>query len=747
MDASIPYYPLIVVPVAAAVFLFWRRARWHLAILREGLPLDRSDRIGARIGSLVVYVFGQRRLLQDLGPGLSHAFVFWGFVVLLATTGNYVTNGLVETILAWPFGGVLWSVVTFLANVLIGLVLASVAYYVVRRTITRPARLALTRDAFIILGLIFLIVLTEWVGDAFVYVLDPEHHARPWAVVAGPLSLALEPLGTRVADVGYGVMAWAHIWLVLGFGAYLPYSKHLHIISSEPNVYFRNLEPRGALRKMDLEAEPEDGSEPVFGAKGLKDLTWRHLLDPLACTECGRCMEFCPASVTGKTLSPKHLMEGMRDQIWAAETALAAAASAQRAWKGGAEGGAAASEDALKLAQQRATEALSLPLMDNAIPEEAVWQCTTCGWCVEGCPVLIEHVDTIVEIRRNAVLEESKFPKELNAAFRNMESAGNPWGQPKASRLDWAKGLDVPVLGEASAPPPGVGGVPWRTIHSSMPASDVLDGRVLFWIGCAGAFDDRNRKVVRAMAQLLHQADVPFAVLGSGETCTGDPARRAGNEYLYQMLAEENVATLSAAHAEHGISTVVATCPHCFNTIRNEYPQFGLTGIQVIHHTQLLDRLVADGRLVPSEHHEAVVAYHDACYLGRYNEVYDEGRRVVESVPGQSIVEMDLHHRKGMCCGAGGARMWMEEREGQRINHRRVEQALEKSPDEIATACPFCLIMLRDGTTDLERTDVAVRDVAELLADATGAWQREIAAAEVGAEGGVAGVRDEAGLR
>jgi Fe-S oxidoreductase len=728
MEASIPFYPLIVVPVAAAAFLFWRRGRWHLEVLRQGRPLDRSDRIGERIWSLVVYVLGQRRLLQDLGPGLTHAFVFWGFLVLLATTGNYLTNGLVEAILAWPLGGLLWNLVTLLANVLIGLILVSLGYYAVRRTVVRPARLALTRDAFIILGLIFLIVATELVGDAFIFVLDPAHHARPWAVLAGPLSLALEPLGTRVAEVGYGVMAWAHIWLVLGFGAYLPYSKHLHILSSEPNVYFRNLEPRGALRKMDLEAEPEPGEpEPVFGARGLKDLTWRHLLDPLACTECGRCMEFCPASATGKTLSPKHLMEGLRDQIWAAETALAAAASAQRAWKGGANGGAEASQETLRLARERADEALSLPLIDNAIPEEAVWQCTTCGWCVEGCPVLIEHVDTIVEIRRNAVLEESKFPKELNAAFRNMENAGNPWGQPKNARLDWARGLDVPVLGEADAPVSTNGrSTPWRTIHEAIPSSDWLDGgRVLFWVGCAGAFDDRNRKVVRAMAQLLRQAEVPFAVLGSGETCTGDPARRAGNEYLYQMLAEENVATLSAAHAEHGVSTIVATCPHCFNTIRNEYPQFGLTGVQVIHHTQLLDRLVADGRLAPSEHHEAVVAYHDACYLGRYNDVYDEGRRVVEA-SGGSVVEMDLHHRRGMCCGAGGARMWMEEHEGQRINHRRTEQALETSPDEIATACPFCLIMLRDGTTDLQRTDVAVRDVAELLADATGAWKRDV---------------------
>ena len=731
MEASIPLYPLVVLPLGAAAFLFWRRGRWHMAVLRRGRPLNRFDRVGARIASLGVFVLGQRRLLHDLGPGLTHAFVFWGFIVLLATTGNYMTNGFVEAVVGWPFGGFAWSVVTFFANVFIGLVLASVIYYVVRRTVVRPARLALTRDAFIILGLIFAIVLTELIGDAFIYVLDPEHHARVWAVLAGPLSLALEPLGTGFAEAGFGAMAWAHILLVLGFGAYLPYSKHLHIISSEPNVYFRNLGPRGALRKMDLEAEPEEGEElPAFGAKGLKDLTWRHLLDPLACTECGRCMQFCPASITGKTLSPKHLMEGLRDQMWAAETALAAAASAQRAWKGGANGGAAASEDALDLARQRAEDALSLPLIDNAIPEEAVWQCTTCGWCVEGCPVLIEHVDTIVEIRRNAVLEESRFPKELNAAFRNMENAGNPWGQPKSARLDWTKGLEVAMLGEADAPPrPDGAGRRWRTIHEARPSGDPLaGGRVLFWVGCAGAFDDRNRKVVRAMAQLLDQADVPFAVLGPQETCCGDPGRRAGNEYLYQMLAEENVATLSAAHAEHGISTIVATCPHCFNTIKNEYPQFGLSGVQVIHHTELLDRLVAEGRLLPTEHHEAVVAYHDACYLGRYNAIYDEGRRVVEAVPGQHVVEMDLHHRRGMCCGAGGARMWMEEREGKRINHRRVEQALEKSPDEIATACPFCLIMLRDGTTDLERTDVAVRDVAELLADATGAWRRDMTA-------------------
>jgi Fe-S oxidoreductase/nitrate reductase gamma subunit len=722
MQLGIPFYPLIVIPLAIAGFLFWRRARYHLAVLRAGQPLDRLDQPLRRIWGFVVYVIGQKRLLQDPVPGLMHAFIFWGFVALLVTTGNYLTNGLIETVLAWPIGGVLWAIAVGLANLFIGLVLVGLAIAVWRRVVVRPARLALSRDAFVILGMILGVVVSELVGDGLRFVADADDPGRTLALLAGPLSGLLAPIGPSSAEAAFGVFAWLHIGFVLAFGAYLPFSKHLHILTSEPNVYFRNLEPRGALRKMDLEAEPPPGEEVVFGAKGLKDLTWRHLLDGLSCTECGRCMEFCPASMTGKTLSPKHFMEGLRDQIVMAETALAAAASAQRAAKGGASGGVEASDASLGLARERAQEALALPLVDNAIPEEAVWQCTTCGWCVEGCPVLIEHVDSIVEIRRNLVLEESSFPKELNAAFRNMESAGNPWGQPKSARLDWAKGLEVPVLGrdvttaDPRGPAPAEG--PWRTIYGRRRK----DGPILYWVGCAGAFDDRNRRVVRAMAQLLRQAAVPFAVLGSGETCSGDPARRAGNEYLYQMLAEENVATLSAAHEQHGVQTIVASCPHCFNTIRNEYPQFGLSGVEVIHHTQLLDSLVAQGRLVPTEHHDAVVAYHDACYLGRYNEVYDEGRRVVASVPGQEVAEMELHHRKGMCCGAGGARMWMEEREGQRINHRRVEHALATEATAIATACPFCLIMLRDGVMDLDRTDVAVSDVAELLADATGAW-------------------------
>ena len=723
MQLGIPYYPLIALPLIVAGYLFWRRMRYHMAVLRSGQPLGRTDQPLRRIWGFLVYVIAQKRLLQDPVPGLMHAFIFWGFVALLVTTGNYLTNGLVETVLAWPVGGLLWTVAVGLANLFIGLVLVGLLMAVGRRVVTRPARLALSRDAFVILAMILAVVTTELVGDALRFVAEPETGGRALAFLAGPLAGVLEPIGPGSAEAAFGVFGWLHIGFVLAFGVYLPFSKHLHILTSEPNVYFRNLEPRGALRKMDLEAEPPEGEEPVFGAKSLKDLTWRHLLDGLSCTECGRCMEFCPASLTGKTLSPKHFMEGLRDQIVMAETALAAAASAQRAARGGANGGVDASDAALGMARERAREALELPLVDNAIPEEAVWQCTTCGWCVEGCPVLIEHVDSIVEIRRNLVLEESRFPKEMNAAFRNMETAGNPWGQPKSARLDWVKGLEVSVVGRdpLPAPPPRAPDGPWRTIYGR----GRQDGPILYWVGCAGAFDDRNRRVVRAMAQLLRQAGVPFAVLGSGETCSGDPARRAGNEYLFQMLAEENVATLTDAHTLHGVRTIVASCPHCFNTIRNEYPQFGLRNVDVIHHTQLLDRLLQEGRLVPTEYHEAVVAYHDACYLGRYNDIYDEGRRVVWSIPGQQVTEMELHHRRGMCCGAGGARMWMEEREGKRINHRRVEHALATEATAIASACPYCLIMLRDGVSDLGRTDVPVADIAELLADATGAWTSE----------------------
>ena len=431
-----------------------------------------------------------------------------------------------------------------LANLFIGLVLVGVLYSLVRRIVLRPTRLALSRDAFVILALILAVVTSELIGDALHYVADPDDPGRTLAFLAGPLSALLAPIGSDAALAWFGLFAWLHIGFVLAFGAYLPFSKHLHILTSEPNVYFRNLEPRGALRKMDLEAEPPPGEELVYGAKALTDLSWRHLLDGLSCTECGRCMEFCPASMTGKTLSPKHFMEGLRDQIVMAETVLAAAASAQRAAKGGANGGVEARTRHSPGA--RAGDRRARCRWSTTRSRRRGWQCTTCGWC-GGLPGADRARRLDREIRRNLVLEESSFPTELNAAFRNMENAGNPWGQPKAARLDRAKGLEVPVFGRDPLPSPSAGSrrAPWRTIYGM----GRRDAPILY-CGCAGAFDDRNRRVVRAMAQLLRQAEVPSAVLGTRETCSGDPAG-AGNERPSRMLAEENVTTLTSARDVH----------------------------------------------------------------------------------------------------------------------------------------------------------------------------------------------------
>ena len=511
------------------------------------------------------------------------------------------------------------------------------------------------------------VVVTEVAGDALRFVARPDDPARSWALARRPrLAAARSRSAEQAAAAGFGIAAWLHIGFVMAFGTYLPYSKHLHILTSEPNVYLRNLEPRGALRKMDLEAEPPPGEELVFGAKSLKDLTWRHLLDGLSCTECGRCMEFCPASMTGKTLSPKHFMEGLRDQIVAAETALAAAAGAQRAARGGAStAGVEAADASLGLGPRAGGRGAGAAARRPRHPR--------------GGGLAVHHLRLV----------RGGLPGADRA--RRQHRRDPPQPGPRGEPLPEGAERGIPQHGDGRQPvgpaaerPPRLGqGAGRAGARRRGDQRDVGRRRTAASSTGSAAPAPSTIATARWCAPWRRSSSRPRSrsrCSGPRETCTGDPARRAGNEYLFQMLAEENVATLTMAHDEHSVRTIVASCPHCFNTIRNEYPQFGLAGVEVIHHTQLLDTLVADGRLDPDQRNEAVVAYHDACYLGRYNEVYDEGRRVVESVPGQTVVEMEQHHRKGMCCGAGGARMWMEEREGQRINHRRTEQALATSP-------------------------------------------------------------------
>ncbi len=482
---------------------------------------------------------------------------------------------------------------------------------------------------------------------------------------------------------------WAHIAIVAAFLVYLPYSKHLHIATAPFNIYFRKLAPRGELPAMDLEDETA-----TFGLRTLQDLGWKDLLDGFTCTECGRCQAACPANATGKPLNPKAFIMGIREMAVDAEHGIDLIPNSPIV------------RDAYGLEDtQPAPTALAAPLVDGAIPYDAVWDCVTCGACVEACPVLIEHVDKIVGVRRNLVLEDSRFPSELTAAFTNMERAGNPWGQPKSARTDWTKGLPfvVPTVAELAA------------------QGRLDEIEVLYWVGCAAAFDERNRRVARSFATCLDAAGIRFAILGQEESCTGDPARRMGNDYVWQMLAAENVATLD----RYRLTSIVTACPHCFNTIGNEYGQ--LDGhYEVVHHSVYLQRLLAEGRLRTIDADAAgdtaprTVTFHDSCYMARYNDVVAQPREVLASVPGLELVEMARNGRNSFCCGAGGGRMWMEETRGTRINAERTRQALETGAGTVATNCPFCMTMMRDGL-DSAMADgagtVSAVDIAELLAD------------------------------
>ena len=446
---------------------------------------------------------------------------------------------------------------------------------------------------------------------------------------------------------------------MLGFLVYLPYSKHLHIITSAINVWFASTRPRGALEPLRIDMDRLESGEQSLGAQTLSDLTRKELLDLYACTECGRCQSVCPAWNTGKPLSPKLLIMDLRDHLLD-------------------EG-----PNVLQVLAAGETPD-QVALVPGIVDDDVVWSCTTCGACVQECPVDIEHVDTIVDLRRALVMGESRFPAEAGAMLRNLESRSNPWGVAQSQRADWAEGMDVPVV-NGVAP------------------------EYLYWVGCAGSFDERAKDISRAVAELLQRAGVSFAILGPRELCTGDPARRMGNEFLFQTLAEQNVATMN----EVGVTKVIANCPHCFNTLRNEYPQYG-GSYEVIHHTELLGRLVADGRLRPSEEVETLLAYHDPCYLGRHNQVYDAPRDVLASVPGVRTVEMPRHKERGMCCGAGGARMWMEEGIGKRINAERMDEAAATGADTVGVACPYCLIMLDDGAKGRGDT-TEVLDIAQVV--------------------------------
>jgi Fe-S oxidoreductase len=682
-----PFFYLAPFVFLVAVVGFFLQMGRHLRVMAVAQPAAVGDQPESRIRSLIVYSLAQVRMFREPGPGLMHATIFWGFVVLTIGSANRVSFGLVQAVLEWPLGGWLWRALLVVQGILVLGVLVGIGYALVRRLLLRPARVTLSQDALMILYLIAGVVLSETLYEAFRLARYPDPDG-PFAFVAYLVGRPFVGLPPNLLEALFGIFWWANVLIISYFVLYLPGSKHLHVALAFFNAAFRKLRPRGELPAMDLEAETAR-----FGVKTVEDLRWKDLLDGFTCTECGRCQDACPAWATGKPLNPKTMIMGIRELAVEAEHGVPLIPWARR---GGSDGSPAGDGRALL-----DRSALERPIVDAAIPYDAVWDCVTCGGCVEACPVLIEHVDKIVGLRRNLVLEETRFPNELAAPFNNMERYGNIWGQPQSTRLDWARDLPFPVRTAAEVVAEGG-------------ADAVAELECLYWVGCAASFDDRNRRVARAFVTCLDAAGVSFAVLGQEESCTGDPARRMGNEYVYQMLAMANVATLDRYRPK----TIVTACPHCFNTLGAEYGQFG-GHYEVVHHAQFLARLVADDRLRPDQERAGSLTYHDSCYLTRYNGVISEPRAVLGAVPGLELREMERRGRQSFCCGAGGGRMWMEETRGTRINAERTRQALATGADGVATACPFCLVMMRDGLADATggtERPVGAQDIAEVLA-------------------------------
>jgi len=685
MLTAILFTVCLLVGVGLFIYQVWGRFN----LLRAATGTFTVDRIPERLWAVVTIALGQKKFIRpevswvrETLAGWLHFFVFWGFTVLglqivtmfgRAYSEHFYVPLMSPSLLGGPY--------MFVRDCFEGIVLVCVLVLMARWAITRPMRLmgfapAENRqrghhhwEAYLILSCIGIIVSSGPVYDASRLVL---HAGEPGIAGEG----AWEPLSNHVVrpllagmDPGLvatagGVAWWAHNLSVLVMLNFLPLAKHFHVITSLPNVFFRKLEPLGALSKQDLE------NATTFGTSHIDQFTWKQVLDMFSCTECGRCSSQCPATATGKPLAPRQLLLDLRDYLYAHQDEVIAKRVRQRADGDGAE-----------------PPEVGENIVGPVIQDEVLWSCNVCRACEEACPVMIEYVDKIVDMRRHLVQEAARFPNELTRTFKGMETQSNPWGLGAEKRFDWAQGLGVPTV------------------------ADKPNAEYLYYVGCAGAFDDRNKKTTQAFARLLEKAGVDFACLGKEEPCNGETARRLGNEYLYQTMAQACIESFDTA----GVKKVIVNCPHCFNTIKNEFPQFG-GRYEVIHAAELVAQLIAQGRLqVPPEFRKKTV-YHDSCYYGRFNEIYDEPRTVLART-GAEVQEMRRHKQFGMCCGAGGGRMWIEEDPDKRVNLLRTAQALETNPEVIAVSCPFCMTMLSDGIKAKELEDkVQTLDVMEIVA-------------------------------
>ena len=658
----IPLTLLLIAAFAGFAWLAWRK----LAIVAALQPEVRWDHPAARVVNVLRLGVLQTRMLEgDFKPGLMHLVIFLGFMTLLVRKLQLLVLGYDAH---FVFPGLPGALYTSFKDLVELAVVAAVLYGFWRRFVRRPARLEPNREALVVLSLILAIMLTDFLYDGFKFALLSATdagiaHERAWSPVGGALADLFKGLPASTLAAGFHAFYWIQMLTVLSFLVILPVGEHFHIVTALPALFFARPTPLSRVPSVNLEAlMADDATDMKVGARTALDLPWKDGFDAYTCTECGRCKDACPTFLTGKPLAMKWVHDSVKHHLLEQRPAILAR-----------------------------DEAALPPLVGPVISADTLWACTTCGYCERACPIELELLGKIFRLRQHQVLMEGAFPPELKTVFDNYESAGNPWGLPADTRGDWARDLGVAV---ASTP------------------EDVAGLDFLFYVGSAQSFDDRNQKVARAFVRILQAAGVRFAILGPAEGSTGECVRRAGNEMLFQALAQPLVETLNGL----GVKRIVTCDPHAFNSLRHEYPEFG-GHYEVRHHSQVIAELIASGRLKLSRSVERVIL-HDPCYLGRHNDEYEAPRAVLAAVSQDAPLEFPLAREKAMCCGAGGGRFWMEEHLGKRINLTRVEQALPQEPRVIATACPYCLTMVKDGLATLGRDDVAARDLAELVAEA-----------------------------
>ena len=632
-----------------------------IKVLRIGKYDMRFDNIPERIKRVLIYVFGQKRLVKNYTfAGVAHFMIFWGFVIITIGTIEMLMGGVFPGFRLIP--GQAHSVYEFILDIVQLLVLVAIVMGIINRTTIAKRREVNGLDAVVVLGLIFGLMVTAFgVTGTAIAMGNGEPSWQPVSNVFA--SLFFNGMSENGLIFSNEFFWWFHVLIVLGFLNYLPYSKHSHVFTAIPNVFFQNLKPRGALNPIDFEDVPDDIDH--FGAGKLEDFSWKDILDAYTCTECGRCTDNCPAWHTEKPLSPREIVVKLRHY---------ASAEGEHYLNGDVANG-------MEMGDIPSTE---------WVTEDELWACTSCNACVEQCPLFIDQMGKIMEMRRFLTLE-GRLTGPAGKTLQKLQQQGNPWGFSESDRAKWVSGVEgLNVLGEDGV-------------------EDATEFDFVYWMGCYGGYDPRGQNIAQSVVSLLQQAGVKFAVLGPKEKCTGDPARRLGEEALYQMLAAENIENMN----NFKVKKVIANCPHCFNTIKNEYPQFG-GDFEVINHTQLLSDLVDQGKLKPTKDVNEEVVYHDPCYLGRYNRIFDAPRKVLKSIPGLKLVELERKRERSFCCGAGGGKIWMEE-EAPRVNWNRFEEVESKKPDTVAVACYFCDTMFEDAAKQAGNEDIQIKDISVIL--------------------------------